>query len=392
MYFKSGTLAAVNLDGSVRWKTNLVERFGEDTLYWDHGTSPVLTAAHVIMARMHHGESWLAAFDKSTGEMAWKVARNFETPQEGDHGYATPLVIDHDGKPAILVWGTQHLTMHDPTDGRVLWTCGDFNPEGEKLWPSISTPVIVGDIAVIAFGRNDRGKPRLHGIRLSGRGDVTKTNHVWKRDVGTFVPSPVAWQGQIYLVRDRGEVEYLDPATGKTTWSDAFPTHRSSFYASPLIANGTLYAPREDGVVFVASVTDNKFTMISENDMKEPVIGSPVPSGDRIFYPRRTESFLHSETNLKSLLRRRNQQAKPLVLVSASYQKNIIALCELDGTVVWQFKTGGPDNGHAGHHEVKCWRMEIFFTTMTGISSKKSSSTGPKSGDTQVRTCTHLLV
>jgi outer membrane protein assembly factor BamB len=45
--------------------------------------------------------------------------------------------------------------------------------------------------------------------------------------------------------------------------------------------------------------------------------------------------------------------AKPLVLVSASYQKNIIALCELDGTIVWQFKTGGPDGGHAGHHEVQ---------------------------------------
>lgn len=45
--------------------------------------------------------------------------------------------------------------------------------------------------------------------------------------------------------------------------------------------------------------------------------------------------------------------SKPLILVSASYQKNIIALCELDGTIVWQFKTGGPEQGHAGHHEVQ---------------------------------------
>jgi len=46
-------------------------------------------------------------------------------------------------------------------------------------------------------------------------------------------------------------------------------------------------------------------------------------------------------------------QSKPLLLVSASYQKNVIALCELDGTVLWQFKTGGPQRGHAGHHEVQ---------------------------------------
>lgn len=291
VYFKSGALAAVNLNGSVRWKKNLVEQFGPDTLYWDHGTSPVLTEKYVVMARMHHGESWLAAFDKTTGEMVWKVARNFETPQEGDHGYATPLVIEHSGKPALLVWGAQHLTIHDPQNGKVLWTCGNFNPDGEKLWPSISTPVIIGDMAIIAFGRNDRGKPRLYGIRLGGSGDVTTTNHVWKRDdVGTFVPSPVAYKGRVYLVRDRGEVECLDPVTGNTIWSDTFPSNRASYYASPLIANGTLYAPREDGVVFVASLVDDQFKLLAENNMEEPVIGSPVPSSNRIFI--RGESHL----------------------------------------------------------------------------------------------------
>lgn len=46
-------------------------------------------------------------------------------------------------------------------------------------------------------------------------------------------------------------------------------------------------------------------------------------------------------------------QADPLVLVSASYQKDLIALCELDGTVLWKYKTAGPEKGHAGHHEVQ---------------------------------------
>ena len=283
VYFKSGTLAAVEFDGSVRWKTNLVERFGKSTLYWDHGTSPVLTSDYVIMARMHHGESWLAAFDRKSGDMVWKVARNFETPREGDHGYATPLVIQHNQKEAVLVWGAQHLTIHDPTNGKAVWTCGNFNPDSEKLWPSISTPVIVNGTAVIAFGRNDRGKPRLHGVKLTGSGDVTATNHVWKRDdIGTFVPSPVAYRGRVYIVRDRGEVECVDPATGDSIWSDRFPKHRSNYYASPLIAGGNIYAPREDGTVFVAKVTDQGLESVSENDMDEPVIGSPVPAGNRI--------------------------------------------------------------------------------------------------------------
>ncbi|HVX62932.1 MAG TPA: PQQ-binding-like beta-propeller repeat protein [Pirellulales bacterium] len=283
VFFKSGTFAAVELDGKVRWKADLVERFGKDTLFWDHGTSPVLTDKYVVMARMHHGESWLAAFDKQTGELAWKVARNYSTPTECDHGYATPLVIQYQGKESLLVWGAEHLTIHDAADGRLSWSCGDFNPDANALWPAIATPVIVGDMAVIAYGRNDRGIPRLHGIRLSGSGDVTQTSHAWERkDVGTFVPTPAAYKGSVILVRDRGEVVSIDPASGKTIWEGAFPKHCTKFYASPLIAGDKIYAPREDGTVFVASIANDKFELLSENDMGESIIGSPVPVSNGI--------------------------------------------------------------------------------------------------------------
>ena len=283
VFFKSGTFAAVEPDGKVRWKTDLVERFGKDTLFWDHGTSPVLTNQYVIMARMHQGESWLAAFDKETGEMAWKVARNYSTPTECDHGYSTPLVIQHQGKESILVWGAEHLTIHNVTDGQVCWSCGNFNPNANALWPAIVTPVIVGDMAVIAYGRNDRGIPRLYGIRLTGSGDVTETNHVWERDdIGTFVPTPAVHRSHVVLVRDRGQVVSIDPATGKTIWEGAFPKHRTNFYASPLIAGDKLYAPREDGIVFVASIANDQFELLAENNMAESIIGSPVPVSNGI--------------------------------------------------------------------------------------------------------------
>jgi hypothetical protein len=45
--------------------------------------------------------------------------------------------------------------------------------------------------------------------------------------------------------------------------------------------------------------------------------------------------------------------AERLVLASASYGKNIIAICDADGTVIWSYKTAGPKSGHAGHHDVQ---------------------------------------
>jgi len=278
VYFKSGNLAAVDMDGKLRWKTNLLERYGQLTLYWDYGSSPALTEQDVVMAVMHHGESYLAAFDKLTGNLRWKVARNYETSLEGDHSYATPLVIRQQGREALLVLGGERLTAHAAADGRTLWTCGDFNPDAKKNWVPVASPVVVGDMAVVSYGRGDR----LHGIRLGGSGDVTATHRLWRRDdSGAFVPTPAEYKGRVYVLRDKGEVDCVNPATGKSFWTDALPKTKDKYYASPLVADGKLYAAREDGVVFVARI-EGKFEVLSENDMGEQMIGSPVPVCNRL--------------------------------------------------------------------------------------------------------------
>lgn len=282
VYFKSGTLAGLDLDGKFLWQTNLVTAFGPDRLYWDYGSSPVMTRDHVIMTRMDDGESWVAAFDKASGKMRWKVGRKFETPVEGDHAYTTPLVFQHQGKEALLVWGAQHITAHDTTDGKVLWVCGDFNPEKVANWPAVASPVIAGEMVAVACGRADRNTPRFYGIKLGGSGDVTATHKAWFRDdIGTFVPTPAVYKGQFYVIRDRGEVHCIDPKTGKSVWENAFPRASGNFYASPVIANGILYGIREEGTAFVARI-EPKFEILAETKLGERVIGTPVPISDRL--------------------------------------------------------------------------------------------------------------
>ncbi|HWE96827.1 MAG TPA: PQQ-binding-like beta-propeller repeat protein [Tepidisphaeraceae bacterium] len=281
VYFKSGDLAGLTLDGKLLWKTNLQQRFGKDTLYWDLGTSPVLTEKDVIIAVMHHGGSYLAAFDKLTGDLHWKVARDYPTPDEGDHSYATPIVYREAGKESILVWGGQHLTSHDSADGSILWTVGDFNPQSHSNWVVVASAMIAGDMAIVPYGRGSC----VHGIKLGGTGDMTATNRIWKReDTGCFVPSPAAYKGKVYLLRDRGEIECLDPATGKKLWSGALPKGHSSYYSSPALADGKIYAAREDGTVFVARVAGEQggFEVLSANDMGERIIAAPVPVANKL--------------------------------------------------------------------------------------------------------------
>lgn len=41
-----------------------------------------------------------------------------------------------------------------------------------------------------------------------------------------------------------------------------------------------------------------------------------------------------------------------LVLVGASYGKNVLAICDAKGEVLWKHDTAGPEKGHTGHHDV----------------------------------------
>jgi outer membrane protein assembly factor BamB len=283
VYFRSSRLAALELDGSIRWSNDLAETYGQEKLFWDQGTSPVVTDKHVILARLHAGDSWIAGFDKATGKLSWQQKRNFKVPTENDNGYTTPVFFKYKGRDAFLAWATDHLTAHSAVDGTLLWSCGGFNPKGTGNWPAISSPVIAGDLAIVPVGRDDRPRQgQIHAIRLDGSGDVTETHRAWKReDIGIFVTSPVEYKGRIYLLRPRGALVCLNPQTGETLWSESLPRGGGSYYASPIIAGGLFYAAREDGTVFVARV-DDKFELVSENPMQEQIIGTPVADNGRL--------------------------------------------------------------------------------------------------------------
>jgi len=46
------------------------------------------------------------------------------------------------------------------------------------------------------------------------------------------------------------------------------------------------------------------------------------------------------------------EETDRLVVLGASYGKNVLAICEADGDVLWKLDTAGPAKGHAGHHDV----------------------------------------
>jgi outer membrane protein assembly factor BamB len=289
VYFKSGDFAAVDFAGHVKWQTNLQEKYGKDTLWHDVGTSPVLTKNHVVATVMHSGPSYLAAFNKETGEVAWKQARDLGAPSEAAQSYTTPVVVQDGDQELIVVLGADHVTCHDAPTGKELWRVGGLNPGKNGFFRSISSAVVIDGIVVAPYAR---GKT-ITAVKLGGHGDVTKSHVLWtKEGVGADVPTPIAQDGKVYISNDKGQLSCLDVKSGETLWSGSPDKGRpKNVSSSPMMAGGKIYITREDGKTFVVS-PDKDLKVVAENDLPgEFVLATPVFVDGKILL--RTNDYLY---------------------------------------------------------------------------------------------------
>ena len=288
VYYKSGDLAALNLaDGTVVWQTNLQEKFGADTLWWDLGTSPVLSKQAVIIAVMQTGPSYLVAFDRTSGALLWKQDRMLDAPDEAAQSYSTPVVVAGDaakGEPdeLLVVLGADHVTAHDAATGRELWRVGGLNPTGNTYFRSIASPVVASDLVIAPYARGES----LTAIRRGGTGNVTGSHVAWARtDLGADVPTPAVKDGRIVVCTDKGKVVSLDAATGTTQATTELPKNRHAYSASPVIVDGRIIVTREDGestVLAWPAAAAETIPLLGQGVVDEMTVATPVCVDGRI--------------------------------------------------------------------------------------------------------------
>ncbi len=271
-YFKNGDLGCFDLAGELKWQTNLQERFAQDTLWWDLGTSPVVVDQKVIVACMQSGESYIVAFDLATGEIRWKVARNLPSPDEANHSYTTPMVVDVRGQKQLVVLGADHMTGHAVDNGQEIWRVGGLNPDQAQNFRLIASPVCDGQFAFACFARG-RG---LLAARIDGQGDVTASHVAWSKQ-GDFsdVPTPTLDDQYVYVCSDRGKVYGIDKQDGEIRWTRQLKKSRSGYSASPIRAATRLYVTSEDGTTYVLDLA-HAGKVLAENELDEPVVATPV--------------------------------------------------------------------------------------------------------------------
>lgn len=339
VYFGSFGLLAFDFSGAELWRKPLpvpVTQHGP-------GTSPVLAGEFLLLNCDQDVGSYLLAVNKRDGRTAWQTERTGFR-----RGFATPLPWPPEKPEQIIVPGTLRLVSYNLNDGSERWSvrglpnelvaspvagdgliyvAGWTHGSGVNRMPDFNQLLAQGDanqdgkltrqeapagparqhFAYIDADKDgllthdeyaviarifDESKNVAFAVRPDGRGDVTDTHVIWRATRGLpYVPSPLHFNGRVYLVKNGGLASCLDARTGEFLYQEERLGALGDYYASPVAAGGKICLASQQGVVVIMEAGD-KPAVLARNLLREPILATPAIADGKLYV--RTKSHLYA--------------------------------------------------------------------------------------------------
>jgi len=285
----AGFLTCFDFEGRQVWQRDIQKDYGRFGLNHGYASTPLLYRDRLYVQVLHgmttDEPSYVFAVDKSSGKTVWKVERPTDAQNESPDDYSTPVLARVGEQEQLVVSGGDYVTGHDLQSGKELWRMGGLNPNQERFYRTIASSIALGDVV---YTPSTRGKPFI-AFRAGGSGDITPTNMLWKNDLGPDVPTPCTDGKRIYVVNDKGIVYSFDARTGAPIWQGQ-RIAPGTYSASPLLADGKIFATNEEGTTTVIGAGD-EFKILAESRLDSHTLASPAAAGNQIFV--RTADYLY---------------------------------------------------------------------------------------------------
>ena len=265
-YFGSFGLYSYDFGGEFVWKKGFEPQAMEDSL--GEGSSPALFGNTLVIVVDQELQSYVVAIDKRTGKEIWKQDRDEPS------NWSTPRVFTHEGRQQVVVHG-KVVRAYDLVSGELLWRCGGHTAS------AIPMPAVGHGMVFTASGWR---KDTLQAIRLGQRGDLTGTeNVVWSLHRGTpYVPCPMLWGEELYLLEDRSFFSCLRAKDGERHYLKHRLPGVLNFSASPVGAANRIYLLSEEGRTVVLE-RGPRLKVLAINEVDERFQASPAIVGDAIY-------------------------------------------------------------------------------------------------------------
>ncbi len=283
-------IKAFDFDGKPIWTRDLPKDYGAFGMQYGYGSSPLLFEDSLYVQVLHgyntDDPSYVLRISKASGRTIWRVERPTTARVESPDAYTTPTVVRTGDGVEIVVTGGDVVTGHDPNTGKEIWRGTGLNPDNDRSYRLVASPVVLGDTVIVP----SKERPIL-AFRAGGRGDVSRSHLLWSfTNGGPDVPTPVTDGRYLYIVNDRGIMWCLDAKTGQQLYGRQ-RIRSATFSGSPVVADGKIYVTDEDGVTSVVRAGPT-FELLAENDLGDYTLSSPAISDGQIFI--RTDSFLYA--------------------------------------------------------------------------------------------------
>jgi outer membrane protein assembly factor BamB len=342
-YFGSCGLFCYDLAGKELWRhemppPNLPGGFGT-------GVSPIFVDGSVVLVRDEVEGAKILALDAATGKPRWEKKRLSIV------SYATPVVWDTPSGRQIAAAGHARLTSYDPQTGSEVWSVAGL-PSGCCSSPVTSDGLLLfagwspggpddkenqmppfdallkeldkdGDGALSREEAGKKFEGFFDSMDANKDGKITRDEYeavirfmnegqnsafalrpgggtanpqvLWKKTKGLpYIPSAIAYRGQLIMVKDGGIVTTYDIKSGKEIYQERAAPGR--YYASPVAANGHVYLTSlEDGAVTVLKIGSDRPAVAAKNPALGERVGATPAIADNTLYLR-TDKHLYAFT------------------------------------------------------------------------------------------------
>ena len=289
VYLAHQGLYAYDLDGKQLW----VAPLNPYQVYFDFGggTSPALYEDHIYILNDNEEAGFVAAFNKRNGKEIWRRSR-IGLGEHRNSGWSSPFVWNNSLRTELVTMGPETAISYD-LEGNELWRMKKMS------FMPIPTPFAVGDVLYLTAGPPGRGSWPIAAITPGANGDVTlddgmtSSEHVawydWR--AGTYLSTPVLYEGHLYVLQDNGVIAKHDADTGELVYRSRIGPGASAFTASPWAYNSKIFCLSEAGDTYVLG-SGEEFELIGVNTLDEFALATPAMVGDRLLI--RTQQHLWS--------------------------------------------------------------------------------------------------
>jgi outer membrane protein assembly factor BamB len=263
-FFGSRGLYCLDMKGNVKWSRNFGQM--EILMNFGEGSSPAIYKDKILLQWDDQKKSVMYAIDKKTGKDVWSV------PREEITSWATPLVVEVNGKGQVITSATNKVRSYDIETGALVWECTGMTRN------VIPNPMYADGICYLISGFQGTALKAVDLAKASGNINGTPAI-LWEYNQDTpYTPSAMLMDGKLYFLRNNnGVLTCLDAKTGAVLYSKQKLDGISTLYSSPTGNNDKIYIAAVNVVNVIKAGAE--FSILAKNTLGDTFEASPVVVG-----------------------------------------------------------------------------------------------------------------